>query len=206
MIAVVDYGMGNLRSAQKALEKIGLEAVVTSDPGIIEKADGVVLPGVGAFKACMENLKSYGLVDAVKGSIKKGKPFLGICVGMQLLFSECEEFGRSYGLDIIKGRVIRFPEKKDGLRLKIPHMGWNQLQFRNNSPLFKGVEENSFVYFVHSYYPVPEDGKVIASTTDYGVTFTSSIWKDNIFATQFHPEKSQTIGLEILKNFGEMVK
>jgi glutamine amidotransferase len=206
MIAVVDYGMGNLRSAQKALEKIGLDAVVTSDPGTIEKADGVVLPGVGAFKACMENLRNYGLVDAVKGSIQKGKPFLGICVGMQLLFSECEEFGRSYGLDIIKGRVIRFPEKKDGLRLKIPHMGWNQLQFKNNSPLFKGVEENSFVYFVHSYYPVPEDREVIASTTEYGVTFTSSIWKDNIFATQFHPEKSQTIGLKILRNFGEMVK
>jgi imidazole glycerol-phosphate synthase subunit HisH len=205
MIAVVDYGMGNLRSAQKAIEKIGQKTVVTSDADTITKASAVVLPGVGAFKACMENLKSYGLVNAVLDSIKKGKPFLGICVGMQLLFSECEEFGKSYGLDVIKGRVIRFPGEKDGVRLKIPHMGWNQLKVKNESPLFKGLKNNSFVYFVHSYYPVPDDKSVVATTTDYGVEFTSSIRKGNIFATQFHPEKSQEIGLKILKNFGDLI-
>lgn len=204
MIAVIDYGMGNLRSVQKGLERVGKDAVITSDPDVIRDAKALVLPGVGAFAACMNNLESYGLVDVVKDSIKKGKPFLGICVGMQLLFSECEEFGKSSGLDILKGRVVRFPEKVNGTRLKIPHMGWNNISFKKKPSLFKGLEDKSFVYFVHSYFPVPEDKGIIATTTEYGIEFASSVWKDNIFATQFHPEKSQTTGLSILKNFGEL--
>jgi glutamine amidotransferase len=205
MIAVVDYGMGNLRSVQKGLERVGQDAVITSNPDIIKKASALVLPGVGAFRACMNNLQSYGLVDVVLSSIKKGKPFLGICVGMQLLFSECEEFGESLGLDILKGKVVRFPQTVNGARLKIPHMGWNNIKFKKNSPFFKGLPDNSFVYFVHSYHPIPEDKDIIATTTKYGIEFTSSVYKDNIFATQFHPEKSQTTGLNILRNFGELI-
>lgn len=205
MIAVVNYGMGNLRSVQKGLERVGQDAVITSNPDIIKKASALVLPGVGAFGACMNNLQSYGLVDVVLSSIKKGKPFLGICVGMQLLFSECEEFGKSLGLDILKGKVVRFPQTVNGARLKIPHMGWNNIKFKKNSPFFKGLPDNSFVYFVHSYHPIPEDKDIIATTTKYGIEFTSSVYKDNIFATQFHPEKSQTTGLNILRNFGELI-
>ncbi|HUU50191.1 MAG TPA: imidazole glycerol phosphate synthase subunit HisH [Nitrospinota bacterium] len=205
MIAVVDYGMGNLRSVQKGLERVGQDAVITSNPDIIKKASALVLPGVGAFGACMNNLQSYRLVDVVLSSIKKGKPFLGICVGMQLLFSECEEFGKSLGLDILKGKVVRFPQTVNGARLKIPHMGWNNIKFKKNSPFFKGLPDNSFVYFVHSYHPIPEDKDIIATTTKYGIEFTSSVYKDNIFATQFHPEKSQTTGLNILRNFGELI-
>ena len=205
MIAVVDYGMGNLRSVQKGLERVGQDAVITSNPDIIKKASALVLPGVGAFRACMNNLQSYGLVDVVLSSIKKGKPFLGICVGMQLLFSECEEFGESLGLDILKGKVVRFPQTVNGARLKIPHMGCNNIKFKKNSPFFKGLPDNSFVYFVHSYHPIPEDKDIIATTTKYGIEFTSSVYKDNIFATQFHPEKSQTTGLNILRNFGELI-
>lgn len=205
MIAVIDYGMGNLRSVQKGLEKVGQEAVVTSNPDIIKEASALVLPGVGAFGACMSNLQSYGLVDIVRSSIQKGKPFLGICVGMQLLFSECEEFGKSRGLDILKGKVVRFPQTINGARLKIPHIGWNNIKLKKNLSFLKGLPDNSFVYFVHSYYPVPEEKGIIATTTKYGIEFTSSVCKDNIFATQFHPEKSQTTGLSILRNFGELV-
>jgi len=161
-----------------------------------------VLPGVGAFPDCMRNLEQYGLIDAVKKSISAGKPFLGICLGLQLLFTESEEFGISKGLDIIKGRVIRFkgPEFSG---LKIPHMGWNLLAMKRRPPALADVPENSHVYFVHSFHVVPEDKAVIATTTPYGIEFVSSIWKDNIFATQFHPEKSQALGLSILKRFGE---
>lgn len=216
MIAIIDYGMGNLRSVQKGFERVGHEAVVTSDAKTILNAGKVVLPGVGAFPDCMRNLREYGLMDAVLKTINSGKPFLGICLGLQLLFTESEEFGISKGLDIIKGRVIRFkgpsfgtphgvyPDKvgAPGI-LKVPHMGWNALTMKRRPPALQDVPDNSHVYFVHSFHVVPEDKNVIATTTDYGLEFVSSIWKDNIFAVQFHPEKSQSLGLSILKRFGE---
>jgi len=202
MIAIIDYGMGNLRSVQKGFERMGREAVVTRDPKTILDAGKVVLPGVGAFPDCMRNLEEYGLIDAVKQSIRSGKPFLGICLGLQLLFTESEEFGLSKGLDIIKGRVVRFkgPEFND---LKIPHMGWNSLSIKRRPPVMQDVPDGSHVYFVHSFHVVPEDKSVIATTTSYGIDFVSSIWKDNVLAVQFHPEKSQALGLSILKRFGE---
>ena len=210
MIAIIDYGMGNLRSVQKGFEHTGHEAAVTSDAKTILNADKVVLPGVGAFPDCMRNLEQYGLIDAVKKSIQTGKPFLGICLGLQLLFTESEEFGISKGLDIIKGRVVRFkgpafdtPNPELGT-LKVPHMGWNSLSFKRHPPALADVPENSHVYFVHSFHVVPEDKAVIATTTPYGIEFVSSIWKDNILAVQFHPEKSQVLGLSILKRFGKL--
>jgi len=210
MIAIIDYGMGNLRSVQKGFERMGREAVVTRDPKTILDAGKVVLPGVGAFPDCMRNLVEYGLIDAVQKSIAAGKPFLGICLGLQLLFTESEEFGISKGLDIIKGKVIRFkgpafdtPHSALGT-LKVPHMGWNSLSIKRRPPAMQDVPEGSHVYFVHSFHVVPEDKGVIATTTNYGIDFVSSIWKDNIFAVQFHPEKSQALGLSILKRFGEM--
>jgi glutamine amidotransferase len=209
MIAIIDYGMGNLRSVQKGFEHTGHEAVVTSDAGTILSSDKVVLPGVGAFSDCMKNLEQFGLIDAVRKSISSGKPFLGICLGLQLLFTESEEFGMSKGLDIIKGRVIRFKGPAFDTphsaldTLKVPHMGWNSLTFKRRPPALADVPENSHVYFVHSFHVVPEDKSVIATTTPYGIEFVSSIWKDNILAVQFHPEKSQALGLSILKRFGE---
>ena len=210
MIAIIDYGMGNLRSVQKGFEHTGHEAVVTGDAATILNADKVVLPGVGAFSDCMKNLEQYGLIDAVRKSISSGKPFLGICLGLQLLFTESEEFGTSKGLDIIKGRVVRFKgpqfnnQQSTIGNLKVPHMGWNSLTFKKRPPALADVPENSHVYFVHSFHVVPEDKSVIATTTPYGIEFVSSIWKDNVLAVQFHPEKSQQLGLSILKRFGEM--
>jgi len=201
MIAIIDYGMGNLRSVQKGFERVGREAVVTSDAKTILSAGKVVLPGVGAFPDCMRNLEQNGLIDVVHQTIKSGKPFLGICLGLQLLFTESEEFGISKGLDIIKGRVELF--KLQDSALKVPHMGWNSIAIKRHAPALQDVPDNSHVYFVHSFHVVPEDKNVIATTTDYGIEFVSSIWKDNIFAVQFHPEKSQTLGLSILKRFGE---
>jgi len=202
MIAIIDYGMGNLRSVQKGFERVGREAVVTSDAKTILSAGKVVLPGVGAFPDCMRNLEQNGLIDVVHKTIESGKPFLGICLGLQLLFTESEEFGLSKGLDIIKGRVVRF-KGPEFTGLKIPHMGWNTISLKRQAPALLDVPDNSHVYFVHSFHVVPEDKQVIATTTPYGVDFVSSIWKDNIFAVQFHPEKSQTLGLSILKRFGE---
>ena len=202
MIAIIDYGMGNLRSVQKGFERVGREAVVTSDARTILSASKVVLPGVGAFPDCMRNLEQNGLVDVVHETIKSGKPFLGICLGLQLLFTESEEFGISKGLDIIKGRVVRF-KGPEFTSLKIPHMGWNTISIKRQAPALQDVADNSHVYFVHSFHVVPEDKNVIATTTPYGIDFVSSIWKDNIFAVQFHPEKSQALGLSILKRFGE---
>ncbi len=199
MIAVVDYGRGNLRSVQKAFEHLGYEAVVTRDPEVILRADKAVLPGVGAFGDCMENLRRFGLVEVVKEFIASGKPFLGICLGLQLLFSESEEFGPVEGLGVVKGRVVRFPRG-----LKIPHMGWNQVEVVSGSGLFEGIKSGDYFYFVHSFYVVPEDESVVATYTDYGVRFASSICVDNIFATQFHPEKSQRLGLKVLDNFGRL--
>jgi len=206
MIAIVDYGMGNLRSVQKGFEKIGAEALVTSDPRILLEADKVVLPGVGAFRDCMRNLEQGGFVEPLLKVIAGGRPFLGICVGMQLLFTDSIEFGHYNGLNVIHGHVLRFPDHMSfaGERLPVPQMGWNQLSFKKNPPAFEGIKDGSNVYFVHSYYVKPDDDTVIATTTDYGIEFCSSVWKDNIVATQFHPEKSQDIGLRILKNFAEL--
>lgn len=206
MIAIIDYGMGNLRSVQKGFEKVGFDALVTADPRIVLEAEKVVLPGVGAFRDCMKNLQQGGFVEPLLKVIQEGRPFLGICLGLQLLFTESEEFGVHKGLGVIPGRVVRFPERmmENGEKLAVPHMGWNQLHFRKRPPVFEGVQAGDNVYFVHSYYVKPDDYSVVATTTGYGIDFCSSIWKDNIVATQFHPEKSQEIGLKILKNFGEM--
>src|SRR5262245_12062147 len=205
MIAIIDYGMGNLRSVQKGLEKMGYVAEVTRDARRIEAAAGVVLPGVGAFGACMHGLAECKLVDTVYRVVDQGTPLLGICVGMQILFSESVEFGHVHGLDILPGQVVRFdPATLDGG--KIPHMGWNQLHLKHRAPHFDGIPDGAATYFVHSYYPVPADPEIVATTTDYGETeFASSVWWRNVFATQFHPEKSQAIGLRILANFGRLV-
>ncbi|MGB9082416.1 MAG: imidazole glycerol phosphate synthase subunit HisH [Desulfuromonadaceae bacterium] len=206
MIAIIDYGMGNLRSVQKGFEKIGSEAIVTDDPQVVLRAERVVLPGVGAFRDCMHNLEQGGFVEPILKVIAEGRPFLGICVGMQLLFTDSVEFGLYSGLNIIPGHVLRFPDNMTvaGEKLKVPQMGWNQLSFKRRPPVFDGIEDGSNVYFVHSYYVKPDDSGVVATTTDYGIEFCSSVWKDNIVATQFHPEKSQEIGLKILKNFAEL--
>lgn len=206
MIAIIDYGMGNLRSVQKGFEKIGSEAVITNDPQVVLRAARVVLPGVGAFRDCMHNLEQGGFVEPILKTIAEGKPFLGICVGMQLLFTDSVEFGLYRGLGVIPGHVLRFPDQMTvaGEKLKVPQMGWNQLSFKRRPPVFEGIDDGSNVYFVHSYYVKPDDSSVIATTTDYGFEFCSSVWKDNVVATQFHPEKSQAVGLQILKNFAEL--
>lgn len=200
MIAIIDYGMGNLRSVEKAFEKIGAKALVTRDIVKIDEAQAIVLPGVGAFKDCMDNLEKFDLIPVLKGSIRSGKPFLGICLGLQLLFSYSEEGLGREGLDLLKGRVKRFQSD-----LKIPQMGWNQISIKKESPLLKGVKDDAYLYFVHSYYVEPEEKDVILTQTFYGVNFVSSIEKGNIFATQFHPEKSQDIGLKILENFSKLL-
>ena len=202
MIAIVDYGMGNLKSVEKGFKKVGIDAIVTSSPGVVDNAEAVVLPGVGAFRDCIKNLTDLSLTEAVITSINKGKPFLGICLGLQVLFSESEEFGVCRGLDVFSGRVKRFPESG----LKVPHMGWNSVKILRRPPIFDGVADESYFYFVHSFYVAPQDMDIVATTTEYGGEFTSMVWKDNIFATQFHPEKSQETGLRILKGFGEFVR
>lgn len=202
MIAIIDYGMGNLRSVQKALERVGFDAVITRDVAQIQSARGVVLPGVGAFSACMANLGKFGLIEPIRELVRCQTPFLGICLGFQLLFSESEEFGRQRGLELFAGKVVGF---KGGPALKVPHMGWNRIEKMQESPFLEGISSGDYVYFVHSFYVVPEDGSVIATTTDYGVSFVSSIATKRLFACQFHPEKSQEIGLRILANFGRFV-
>lgn len=200
-IAIIDYGMGNLRSVQKGLERVGFEAVVTRDPRLIESAAGVVLPGVGAFGACMQNLGAYGLIETVHRVVRNGTPFLGICLGMQLLFEESDEFGPVRGLGIFPGRVVRFDDRPE---LKVPHMGWNTLHKRKEVPHLEGIDDGAAVYFVHSYYVAPADPSLTATSTVHGVEFTSSIYRGNVFASQFHPEKSQAIGLRLLENFGRI--
>jgi len=201
MLIIIDYGMGNLRSVQKGFERVGCRPVISRDPSQIGQADGIVLPGVGAFRDGMQHLAEYGLIEPIKSHIAKGLPFLGICLGLQMLFEESEEFGCEKGLGVFKGRVVRFPRD---MELKVPHMGWNQLQIIRRPPILQDVPPSSFVYFVHSYYVVPEDKAIVAVTSSYGVEFCSMIWQDNIFATQFHPEKSQELGLGILKRFAEL--
>lgn len=204
MIAIIDYGMGNLRSVHKGFERVGVAAQVTRDVAAIERADGVVLPGVGAFGACMDNLREYGLVDVVRTVVERGTPFLGICLGLQLLFEESEEFGPVAGLGLLRGRVVRF--RPSDAELRVPHMGWNQIRARREAAPLRGIADGSFVYFVHSYYVEPADPGIIATTTDYGGEFVSAIARDNLFACQFHPEKSQAIGLAMLRNFGATVR
>lgn len=206
MIAIIDYGMGNLRSVQKGFERIGCAAEVTADPARLLAAEKIVLPGVGAFRDCIHNLEQGGFVEPILQLIAEGRPFLGICLGLQLLFTESEEFGLHKGLGVIPGRVVRFPEgmKEQGEKLPVPHMGWNQISLKAETPLFNTINDGSNVYFVHSYYVKPDDPSVVAATCNYGLEFCAAIRKDNVMATQFHPEKSQGIGLQMLKNFAEM--
>lgn len=201
MLAIVDYGMGNLRNVERAFHRLGVPAVVTSDRREVKRASGLVLPGVGAFGAAMENLRRTGLGTVIREVVESGKPFLGICLGLQLLFEESEEGAESgarpRGLGLLRGRVVRF---KEGL--KVPHIGWNQLHIlRAEAPELQGIEEGSYFYFVHSYYVFPEDPGTVAATTEYGVSFASALWRENLFAVQFHPEKSSRAGLVLLANF-----
>ena len=197
-VTIINYGMGNLHSVQKGFEKVGISTTISQDPKDILNAKRIVLPGVGAFKDCMENLNRLNLLDPILKSIETGKPYLGICLGLQILFTESDEFGPSPGLGIFPGRVRRFM----ALDIKIPHMGWNQVNFSKQIPCLQDISDGTFFYFVHSYHVDPLDEDIIATTTNYGIEFVSSISKDNIFACQFHPEKSQKEGLKILKNFG----
>jgi glutamine amidotransferase len=201
MIAIIDYGAGNIQSVYKAMKHIGCDCVVTSDRNEILNADGAILPGVGSFGDCMNTMTSYKIVDVVKEFIKSGKPFLGICLGLQLLFPESEESPNVQGLDIFKGNVTKIP---NGEGLKIPHMGWNSINILKKDGIFKGIENNTYVYFVHSYYLRAENRDIVSSQTEYGVTIDASISYKNVTATQFHPEKSGEVGLKMLKNFAEM--
>jgi len=226
MIAIIDYGMGNLRSVEKAFEKVGFDTVVTDKPEIIENADKIVLPGVGAFKDAKDGLQERGLIEPIKNHIKQNKLFLGICLGLHLLFTRSYEDGVHEGLDIVPGEVVRFNTDRlnmdntgrqreaagahgelsvvNSQKLKIPHMGWNTIQEKKEVPVLKGLPVDPYMYFVHSYFVVPDRDEVVAAKTDYGVPFVSMVSVDNIFAMQFHPEKSQQYGLTILKNFGEL--
>ncbi len=206
MIAVIDYGMGNLHSVAKALDHVGAKTRITDDPKVIERADKVVLPGVGAMPAAMEELAERHLTRPVCEAIARGVPYLGICLGLQLLFQYGEEGEGSRGLGVLRGTVRKFPSKARGRSLKIPHMGWNQLKSpqTDGCPLLKGIPDEAFFYFVHSYYADPMDRVCVAGETTYGVQFTSMVWRRHVFATQFHPEKSQTVGLRLLKNFARL--
>jgi glutamine amidotransferase len=204
MIAIIDYDIGNLRSVQKALEHVGADARLITTPQELARADKVVLPGVAAFGDAIDELRSMDLVDPLRKALAEGMPFLGFCLGLQLLFETSSENGRHTGLGILPGKVVRFDFSSADLaghRLSVPHMGWNQLSIRRPCAMLDGIDEGAFVYFAHSYHVVPADETIIATTTAYGMEFVSSVWKDNIFATQFHPEKSQTVGLRLLENF-----
>jgi len=196
MVVVVDYGMGNLKSVLNAFSRLHASITISSDPDVVRNSPVIVLPGVGAFGACMENLGKRGLADAIKGHIRDGKRYLGICLGMQILFESSEEAPGIPGLDIIRGTVPRFTGS-----MKIPHMGWNSINIMKGSPMFRGIGSGDFFYFVHSFYCAPSDPEVVATTTEYGDPFVSSIETGKVFACQFHPEKSQTVGLKLLQNF-----
>jgi glutamine amidotransferase len=202
VLALIDYGSGNLRSVHKALLKVGAQVRIVQRPEEIGDARGMVLPGVGAFDDCINALRKQELLEAARQFIQSGRPFLGICVGYQALFERSEEFNScAAGLGVFKGSVVRFSEKHG---LKIPQIGWNQLEMANRKcPLFRNVANGSYVYFVHSFFPKPTDESIIATRTEYGETFASAVWRDNVFATQFHPEKSQAVGLQLLRNFVE---
>ena len=211
MIAIIDSGIANLRSVEKALARLGVKAAVIEEPAALREAAGIILPGVGAFAEGIAKLRSHGFVEPLRREIERGKPVLGICLGLHFLFSESEEFGRHRGLDLLPGRVRRFDEgtltrPDPALRLKVPHMGWNRVRIERPAPILAGLPQDPFFYFVHSYYVEPADPAVIAGTTEYGVRFTSIIWRDNLFATQFHPEKSQASGLQVLRNFAALAR
>jgi glutamine amidotransferase len=201
MISIVDYGMGNLRSVKKAFESLGYSVALNRNPKEILSSSGLVLPGVGAFGECMKNLEEYGLSEPIKEFIYNGKPFLGICLGLQLLFEESDESPGIRGLGVLKGRVIRFSFDK---KLKVPHMGWNRVDIDTELPIARGIKNRSWFYFVHSYFPEPKDEGIIVGRTQYGIEFTSAVQKENIFACQFHPEKSSSTGLKLLENFALM--
>ena len=201
MIAIVDYQMGNLRSVQKALEQVGHPAVITSDPSQLRDAERIVLPGVGGFRDAMRELEARRLIEPIRQAIADDKPFLGICLGLQLLFDVSYEEGEHPGLGILPGRVVRFSLPRG---FKVPHMGWNQAHIRRPAPILKEIEEGSYFYFVHSYYVEPDEDQVVAIETDYHRPFCAMIWRERLFATQFHPEKSQQLGLRVLKNFAEL--
>jgi len=201
-IVIIDYGMGNLRNVQKGFERVGFEAKLTRSKRGIENASALVLPGVGAFKDCMENLEKFGLIEPLLRSIEKGTPYLGICLGLQILFTESEEFGPQKGLGLVRGKVVKFRSDPDH---KVPHMGWNTIEKEREAPYLRGVESGAFFYFVHSYYVIPEEPRWISTFTTYGKPFVSGMCKENLFATQFHPEKSQQNGLRILGNFAKSI-
>jgi glutamine amidotransferase len=201
MIAIIDYGMGNLRSVEKGFARVGHTATITADPALLADAERIVLPGVGAFRDGILALRERKLIEPIRAAVAAGKPFLGICLGQQLLFERSFEDGEYEGLGIIAGDVVKFDVPAE---FKVPHMGWNQTRICRASPIFAGVDDGEYFYFVHSYYAVPRDGSVIATETDYSRPFCSSIWQGQLFATQFHPEKSQAAGLKLLKNFAEL--
>ncbi len=205
VIALIDYGSGNLRSAQKALLKVGADVRVVRAPAELKDARAVVLPGVGAFDDCVNALQKQEMLEASKKFIESGRPFLGICVGYQALFEKSEEFNScAAGLGVFKGKVVRFAEKPG---LKIPQIGWNQIELAQpDCPLFKDIPGGSFVYFVHSFFPQPADASIVATRTTHGETFASAVWRGNVYATQFHPEKSQKVGLQLLKNFVDLAQ
>jgi len=199
MIAIIDYGMGNIHSVRKAMEYMGADTLVTNKPADIRSAHKMVLPGVGAFDDAMQEMDKRGLTAVIKDEIKRKKPLLGICLGMQLLFEQSQEAKAAKGLGVLRGSVEKFSR---GPGLKVPHMGWNQLSLRKKDcPLFAGITDTSYVYFCHSYYPKPDDSGVTAATCDYGQQFSCAVWQDNVYGVQFHPEKSQEVGLRIIKNF-----
>jgi glutamine amidotransferase len=201
MIAIIDYQMGNLRSVQKAFERVGHAAAITADPKVLEQADHVVLPGVGAFADAIAEIRRRELIEPIRAAIESGKPFLGICLGLQMLFDVGYEDGVHEGLGVIPGEVRRFNVPAE---YKVPHMGWNHVKQRRPAPIFHGIADKAHFYFVHSYYVVPKDESVIAGEASYPEPFCAAIWRDNLFATQFHPEKSQAAGLQLLKNFAEL--
>jgi imidazole glycerol-phosphate synthase subunit HisH len=201
MIAIIDYGMGNLRSVEKALESVGANVVVTSDPAVVREADGVVLPGVGAFADAMENLRGQKMIEAIREVVAEGTPFLGICLGMQLLFSSSDEYGYHEGLDLLKGHVRMFQGD-----FKIPHIGWNDLNLLQDSPLLEGVENGDYVYWVHSLVVEPQDRAVLLAACDYHGEVPGIVGQGNVYGIQFHPEKSSRVGLAMLSNFVKMVK
>jgi glutamine amidotransferase len=202
MITIIDYQMGNLRSVQKALQHVGATAEISSDPEVIGNADKIVLPGVGAFGDAMTELRTRNLIEPIQAFVASGKPFLGVCLGLQLLFDASEEGGQHVGLGLIPGRVLRFKGLPSDM--KVPHMGWNTIEIVRSAPLLAGVDNESYFYFVHSYYVVPDSDDVVAAQTTYGGPFCAMVWRDNLFATQFHPEKSQAVGLQLLANFAAL--
>ncbi len=206
MIAIIDSGIANLRSVEKGFARVGYEAKIVEDPRLLPEAAGIVLPGVGAFADGIAKLTTHGFIEPLRRAIDQGKPVLGICLGLHFLFSESEEFGLHKGLDLLAGRVRRFADDVPGARLKVPHMGWNRVRVERPVPILAGLPEDPYFYFVHSYYVEPADPDVVAGTTEYGIRFTSVIWRENLFATQFHPEKSQASGLQLLKNFATLTQ